>query len=400
MRISWNDSMSDPQTVPGAAGRRIALFVLGVGRSGTSALTRVLSLCGGTLPADLLGANAGNPLGHWEPNAALAINEGILARHGSSWYDPTLHLQDPANIGLEARAASIAEIGTFLATLGNAPLVLIKEPRITALADLWFEAARRAGFTPAAVIAIRHPQEVIASLAGRDATSPQLAAALWLKYNLLAERCSRSVLRVFVEYPNLLADWRGQIARIDSALQVDLTHRDEPAIEAFLRHDLRRQRHDGAVADPFGADWLGSLYAALAAAARDQPLDEAVLEHVFTGYSGCERTMRIALEDFRVHFNGAAVSTTVRTTNITRLISAIATPDSATLGGCLRSDWYRRKNPDVFAAGADPYEHWMRHGAGEGRLPCDDPLRLLDALMRERLQPAQRKSGDAAHGQE
>ena len=392
--------MSDPQLVRGAAGRRIALFVLGVGRSGTSALTRVLSLCGGTLPTDLLGANQGNLLGHWEPSVALAINERILADHDSSWYDPTLRLQDPTTIGPQARATSLAEIGTFLATLGTAPLVLIKEPRITALADLWFEAARRAGFTPAAVIAIRHPQEVIASLAGRDATSPQLAAALWLKYSLLAERCSRSMPRVFVEYPTFLADWRGQIARIGSALQVDLTHRDETAIEAFLRRDLHRQRHDGALADPFGTDWLASVYAALAAAARDQSLDEAMLERIFAGYRGCERTVRTALEDFRAHFGGVAASTTVRTANISRLISAVATPGSAMLGDCLRSDWYRRKNPDVIAAGADPYEHWMRHGASEGRLPCEDPLRLLDALMQERLQPAQSNSGGAANGQE
>jgi hypothetical protein len=392
--------VSDPHAVPGAAGRRIALFVLGVGRSGTSALTRVLSLCGGTLPADLLGANPGNPLGHWEPNAALAINERILARHDSSWYDPTLRLQEPTTIGPEARAADIAEIGAFLDTLGTAPLVLIKEPRITALPELWFEAARRAGFAPVVVVAIRHPQEVIASLAARDATSPQLAAALWLKYNLLAERCSRALPRVFVEYPNFLGDWRAQLARIGSALQVDLTRRDEPAIEAFLRRDLHRQRHDGTITDPFGTDWIASLYSAFAAAARDRPLDDAILERIFAGYRGCERVVRTALDEFRARFSAVAPSTTVHVANITRLISAVAAPGSAALGGCLRSDWYRRKNPDVFAAGADPYEHWMRHGAGEGRLPCEDPLRLLDALMQERAQPVQGRSGGAVHGQD
>ena len=380
--------MSEPQAVPGAAGRRIALFVLGVGRSGTSALTRVLSLCGGVLPGDLLGANAGNPLGHWEPNAALAINERILARHDSSWYDPTLRLQAPTTIGPEARAADLADIVGFLGTLGTAPLVLIKEPRITALPELWFEAARRAGFEPAVVVAIRHPQEVIASLAARDSISPQLAAALWLKYGLLAERCSRSLPRVFVEYPNFLTDWRAQIARIGSALQIDLTQRDEPAVEVFLQHDLHRQRHDGTIEEPFGTDWVAALYTAFAAAARDQPLDETMLERIFAGYSGCERTVRIALDEFRARFSGVAPASTVPVANITRLISAVAAPGSATLDGCLRSDWYRRMNPDVFAAGADPYEHWMRHGAGEGRLPCEDPLRLLDVLMQERLQPA------------
>jgi hypothetical protein len=41
----------------GTAGRPAILFVLGIDRSGTSALTRVLSLCGGTLPARMRAAD-------------------------------------------------------------------------------------------------------------------------------------------------------------------------------------------------------------------------------------------------------------------------------------------------------------------------------------------------------
>jgi hypothetical protein len=45
---------------PGTAARPVALFVLGMARSETSALTR-LSLSGGTLPAGMKGADRGNP---------------------------------------------------------------------------------------------------------------------------------------------------------------------------------------------------------------------------------------------------------------------------------------------------------------------------------------------------
>ncbi len=37
---------------------------------------------------------------------------------------------------------------------------------MASLSGMWFEAARVAGFDIAAVIAVRHPQEVIASLRG------------------------------------------------------------------------------------------------------------------------------------------------------------------------------------------------------------------------------------------
>ena len=51
---------------------------------------------------------------------------------------------------------------------------------------------------------------------------PELSCALWLKYNLLAERQTRGMRRVFVEYANLLGNWRQEIARISTALSIDL----------------------------------------------------------------------------------------------------------------------------------------------------------------------------------
>ena len=86
--------------------------------------------------------------------------------------------------------------------------------------------------------------------------------------------------------------------------------------------------------------------------------------------------------------------------NITRLIFAVAGRDSRALRACLFEDWYRERNPDVFAAGEDPYQHWMKHGAGEGRLPCGDPLALLETLMQERMtDSAGMTRGAAPHGQ-
>jgi hypothetical protein len=289
-----------PAAQTGTAARPFALFVLGMHRSGTSALTRVLSLCGGTLPAAMVGAGADNPLGHWEPRAALDLNEAILRRHGSSWWDPTLRLQEEAAFDAEEKAACIAEIGGFLTTLPAAPLVVIKEPRITALSGMWFEAARLAGFDIAAVIAVRHPQEVIASLAARNRTLPELSSALWLKYTLLAERHTRGLPRVFVGYANLLDDWRREITRISAALAIDLNTRDQGAVEEFLTQDLRHQRHCGPVTEFFGTDWISTVYEALHAAARDEPWDRSALDRVFEAYRTSEHGFWTAFKDFRV----------------------------------------------------------------------------------------------------
>ncbi|WP_396890835.1 sulfotransferase family protein [Mycobacterium sp. Z3061] len=286
-----------PAAQRGEAVPPVVLFVLGSGRSGTSALTRVLSLCGGTLPPGLLGANPGNPGGYWEPRKAIVINEAILRRLGSAWEDPTLRLQEEGAFDAKEKAACIAKIKAYLTTLPATPLLVIKEPKITVLSGVWFEAARQAGFHVMAVIAMRHPQEVIASF-GMMGLSSELASALWLKANLLAERHTRETPRVFVEYANLLDDWRREVARIAAALAIDLKPRDEGAIEGFLSHDLRRQRHGGPVPDPFGTDWIATVYEALGAAARDETWDVAELDRVFGEYRASEHGFRTALEDF------------------------------------------------------------------------------------------------------
>ncbi|OBK13443.1 sulfotransferase family protein, partial [Mycobacterium sp. 1245852.3] len=225
--------------------RPVVLFVLGPQRSGTSALTRVLSLCGGTLPAAMLGADANNPLGYWEPRAAISLNETILRRLGTNWYDPSLRFLDDDAVAPDENKACVEKIAAYLSTLPAAPLVVIKEPRITTLSDLWFEAARQAGFDVASVIAVRHPQEVISSIVKSWHVSPALASALWLKCNILAERNTRGVPRVFVDYANLLDDWRREMKRISTELPVELHTQDEDAIEQFITPGLHRQRHRG-----------------------------------------------------------------------------------------------------------------------------------------------------------
>lgn len=283
------------------ARRPVVLFVLGMARSGTSALTRVLSLCGGALPAGMCGADRNNPRGYWEPREAIMLNESILRRHDSNWYDPTLRVQEQHAFGAQERADCIAKIAAYLRTMPAAPIVVIKEPRITALSGLWFEAARRAGFDVAAVIAVRHPQEVAASAAKYVRTSPELSNALWLKYNLLAEQHTRGVPRVFVDYSQLLDDWYCEIKRIAATLEIDLGTAEEGAVQQFLTTELRRQRYYGPTIDLFGTDWISAVYQALLAAAQDGPLDVSTLDRVFDAYHASEHDFRKAFTDFHHH---------------------------------------------------------------------------------------------------
>jgi hypothetical protein len=247
------------------------------------------------------GADRGNPEGYWEPRKARTLIEAMLRRHGSSSFDPSLRLQEEGAFDAEEKAACIAKVRAYLTTLPAAPLVVIKNPSITLLSDVWFEAACLAGFDVAAVIAVRHPQEVIASF-GKFGASPELSGALWLKYSLMSERYTRGLPRVFVEYANLLDDWRREVKRISAALRIDLNTQDEGAVEEFLKPDLHRQRHCGPVTALFGADWISAVYESLGAAARDEPWDGSALDRVFEAYRASEHDFRKTFEDcHRLH---------------------------------------------------------------------------------------------------
>jgi hypothetical protein len=171
------------------------------------------------------------------------------------------------------------------------------------LAGIWFEAARLAGFDAVAVVAVRHPEEVVASIAKRAnrqryvRAAPELASAGWLKYSLLAERDTRGIPRVFVEYANLLKDWRHEVKRVSAALSINLDRPDEGAIEEFLTTDLRHHWHGDPIVEPFGTDWMSAAYRELSAAANDDQWDHTDLDRIYDEYRISERGFRKMLAD-------------------------------------------------------------------------------------------------------
>ena len=67
--------------------RPACIFVLGMHRSGTSAVTRVLNLLGAELGEPLMPSSKDNPAGFWEHMEAVDIHETLLAELGMSWDD-------------------------------------------------------------------------------------------------------------------------------------------------------------------------------------------------------------------------------------------------------------------------------------------------------------------------
>lgn len=138
---------------------RDIIFVLGHGRSGTSAITRVLSLCGATLPQSVLAATSFNPRGLWEPVAAWKLDLDILASISSIPKDRA----DIEELEIEGREKEIyiGRIQDFLSTCPVARTLVLKFYPDSI--RLWIEAAHRSDFGVKVVIIFRHPEETFAS---------------------------------------------------------------------------------------------------------------------------------------------------------------------------------------------------------------------------------------------
>jgi hypothetical protein len=266
---------------------RDAVFILGMGRSGTSALARVLSLCGAALPLEPLPPNFGNPTGYWEPALSVAVNDRFLYARGSSWYDAALPDRD--EVSSAERRRFVADItGVLAAGFESAGPLVVKDPRISALLPYWTDAASLIGLATKIVHVFRHPDSVAASLAARDELPAAQSNALWLKYNLVAERDARRFPRTFVAYEDLMADWQGVIASCIERLDLTLPPFDvaEAAVTAFLSPILDHHASVAGATDDRGL--VARTYALLNDAKRGC-CDSAGFDAVLAAYAALER---------------------------------------------------------------------------------------------------------------
>lgn len=223
-----------------------AILVLGMHRSGTSALTRTIALCGSGLPATLFPAVPGdNDAGYWESSRVIDFHQWLLWHLGTGMLDPAIpnprwYASPDADDVARRLAALVAE------EWGEHPTWVIKEPRLCRLLPLWRRVLEQCGRSVVAVHCLREPGEVAASLARRDTFPRRMAELLWFEHVAMAERDTRDLPRTFLAYDDLLADWRGTLERVARLLPIGTLRLDAaaPSVAGFLDPALRRHRGD------------------------------------------------------------------------------------------------------------------------------------------------------------
>ncbi|MEO8045557.1 MAG: glycosyltransferase [Spartobacteria bacterium] len=229
--------------------RRVVL-VLGMHRSGTSALAGALHALGFGLPGNLLPPAPDNPGGYFESKDLTRLNEEILVAAGTAWHDPASIPDDffasPKALAFRDRAEAFME-----KALAGSPMLVLKDPRLCRLLPFWRACLTNLEISFGCVLVLRDPREVARSLQLRvlsELTRPggplSIARAhwLWSRYVLEAEKESRSVPRALLTYETLLDDGRGQLAAIANRLAFEYPVPLEAATGTLERGRKRQQR--------------------------------------------------------------------------------------------------------------------------------------------------------------
>ena len=239
--------------------------MLGMHRSGTSLITRMLNVLGVYLGPDerLMNAQEHNPRGFWEHQLITDLNNAILAQLGGSWDEPPTFFP-----GWES-APELADLRQKARVVIHEDFAATecwgwKDPRTCLTLRFWQGLLHPMRY----LLCLRNPVDVAQSLYRRDGFSAEKSVRLWLTYvaSALAHTAGQPRLLLFYEdvMRNPQAELR-RLARFVDAPELAEADTTQSAVREFVEEELQHHRtsvidaaDDGRLPFP-----VRSLYVAL-----------------------------------------------------------------------------------------------------------------------------------------
>ena len=216
------------------------IVVLGMHRSGTSAITRGLKVLGVNLGDTLYGALEGiNDKGFWEDIHFNVLDVEMLASLGGDWHQLAVITQDDVQT-LRNKGYFLRAVELLRQKVGVAANFGIKDPRIAKLLPFWKEVFSHCRLDVSYVLAVRHPLSVTKSLIKRDGFHAEKCYLLWLEHVLRSLKDSAGSRRTVIDFDMLMQSPGHELDRL--AKQLDLTLDTEELHSyktEFLDHSLR-----------------------------------------------------------------------------------------------------------------------------------------------------------------
>jgi hypothetical protein len=236
------------------------IVVLGMHRSGTSAVTKVIAALGAEVGTDeeLLEAAPDNPRGFFERHDVHQLCSALLRDAGADWWRISSFL--PESIPESALTTHGEAFATILADLKNRNSVcVIKEPRMCLLLPV----LSRFLSNPVTIVVTRNPVEVAQSLRQRNGFPRIVGLALWEAYMIAALNASSAMPRIFVNYHKLIAN----PGRVSEALRTRLGEFGARGLDGdparVVSRRLRRHRASAEAMRDLASDFQRELWAQL-----------------------------------------------------------------------------------------------------------------------------------------
>jgi hypothetical protein len=254
------------------------VFILGMHRSGTSALGGALEPLGLTVGKTVMPPKKENPKGFYENNSLTELHEKFLASIGSNW-------RDLEPVGEERFQGIVARRfqGKLLRLLinefgGDRPL--IKDPRMCRLMPLWIPLIKEHFPLACFILPIRHPVEVAHSLRQRGHVTLDQGLKLWVVHVLEAERTTRGFSRFFTTYDQLMQSPVETVLRLAKDLGLS-TNVDAAAVSRQIDSTLRHHTKPAWPAGEPCQELTLSIHQALVSgeAAKEEKLDRLRQEY-------------------------------------------------------------------------------------------------------------------------
>jgi hypothetical protein len=219
--------------------KKSLVVVLGMHRSGTSAITRGLQVLGVTLGDRLMPSQAINAKGFWEDIDVNELNIEMLHALGIDWhYLAPIERSDVD--ALREKGYGNKAVDLLNAKVGDFPVFGFKDPRVAKLLPFWKEVIARCDFEANYVLMLRHPLSVADSLTRRDGFDVEKSYLLWLGHVITSLAGTAGDNRVLVDYDRLLQSPDHELGRIAKRFDLNI---DPAALQSykteFLDQELR-----------------------------------------------------------------------------------------------------------------------------------------------------------------
>jgi GT2 family glycosyltransferase/SAM-dependent methyltransferase len=264
------------------------IAVLGMHRSGTSAITRGLQVFGVKLGERLQAPVEGiNDKGYWEDIDLGALNIEMLSAIQSDW--SFLAPVEPADVEvLLKKAYFLRAVELIRQKVGGSPVFGFKDPRVARLLPFWKEVFGYLSLDASYVLTLRHPLSVVKSLVKRDGFDAERSYLLWLSHVVTSLSGSAGARRVIVDYDCMMQEPDRELGRIAKCLDLQIDQAESQRYKAeFLDEGLRHTRYGLNDLQEDGAcpPIVREIYAALLDVTSGKtPIDSAAMQSQMAGW--------------------------------------------------------------------------------------------------------------------